>query len=46
MGDFSILRVLDLFRPIFEKFGFDYKVLRRILQVKLEIGRASCRERV
>ena len=35
MGDFFILRILDLCRPIFEKFGFDYKALRRILQVKL-----------
>lgn len=35
MEDFFILRILDWFRPIFERFGFDYKALRRILQVKL-----------
>ncbi|HAQ06823.1 MAG TPA: hypothetical protein DCR24_04575 [Bacillus bacterium] len=35
MGDFVILRILDFFSPVFEKFGFDYQTLRKILQIKL-----------
>jgi ABC-2 type transport system permease protein len=34
MKEFRTLLFLDLFRVIFEKMGFDYRVLRRILQVK------------
>lgn len=35
MKDFRSLRLLDRFRFIFEKMGIDYKVMRRILQLKL-----------
>ncbi|SHI15870.1 hypothetical protein [Sporanaerobacter acetigenes] len=35
MKDFKILKFLDKFKPIFEKFGVDYCIMRKILQVKL-----------
>lgn len=35
MKDFQTLKFLDYFKPIFLKFGIDYPVMRRILQVKL-----------
>jgi hypothetical protein len=35
MKNFFVLRVLDHFRAIFEKFGIDYPMMRIILQVKL-----------
>ncbi|RSD26891.1 hypothetical protein [Mesobacillus subterraneus] len=35
MDQFFILRLLDLFQPLFEKLGIEYKTMRRILQVKL-----------
>lgn len=35
MKDFKILGFLDKLKPIFEKFGADYTVMRRILQIKL-----------
>jgi ABC-2 type transport system permease protein len=35
MKNFKTLRFLDLFRGLFESFGIDYPVLRKILTVKL-----------
>lgn len=35
MENFLILRLLDLFKPVFLKMGVEYKTMRRILQVKL-----------
>lgn len=35
MKDFKILRFIDKFRRIFERFGVDYCIMRKILQVKL-----------
>lgn len=35
MTDFRILRFLDKLKPIFEKLGADYTVMRKILQIKL-----------
>ncbi|MCM3112936.1 ABC transporter permease [Lederbergia lenta] len=35
MSDFRTLKFLDLFKGIFRKFGIDYGVMRKILQVKL-----------
>jgi len=35
MRDFKFLKFLDWFRPLFEKLGVDYFVMRKILQVKL-----------
>ncbi|MEK3977867.1 hypothetical protein MKY37_02110 [Psychrobacillus sp. FSL K6-2836] len=35
MNDFASLRVLDRFRPIFQKLDIDYDVMRLILQLKL-----------
>lgn len=35
MKDFTVLKILDRFRGIFGKFGVDYDVMRKILQVKL-----------
>ncbi|MFK9091087.1 hypothetical protein [Bacillus salipaludis] len=35
MKNFQTLKFLDLFRGIFESFGIDYPVLRKILAVKL-----------
>lgn len=35
MKDFRSLKVLDKFRFVFEKSGVDYKVMRKILQLKL-----------
>lgn len=34
MREFKVLKVLDRFQRIFEKLGVDYKMMRRILQVK------------
>lgn len=35
MKDFTSLRILDKFKFILEKSGVDYKIMRRILQMKL-----------
>ena len=35
MKNFTTLKILDLFRVIFERFEIDYATMRRILQVKL-----------
>lgn len=35
MKDFISLKVLDKFSFAFEKFGVDYKIMRKILQIKL-----------
>lgn len=35
MKDFKVLKFIDIFRVFFEKLGIDYKVMRRILQIKL-----------
>lgn len=35
MNDFSSLKVLDRFRPVFQKLNIDYEVMRKILQLKL-----------
>lgn len=35
MKDFKIFRFLDKLKPIFEKLGVDYRVMRKILQMKL-----------
>lgn len=35
MHDLRILKMLDIFRPIFEKFAIDYPILRNILGIKL-----------
>lgn len=35
MRDFRTLKILDSFRGLFERFGIDYPVMRKILAVKL-----------
>jgi ABC-2 type transport system permease protein len=35
MKNFAVLRLLDRFRWLFVRFGVDYQLMRRILQVKL-----------
>lgn len=35
MQDYRTLRLLDRFEKVFSSFGVDYKIMRRILQVKL-----------
>lgn len=35
MNDFASLRVLDRFKPVFQKMNIDYDVMRLILQLKL-----------
>src|SRR5690625_2723124 len=35
MHDFRVLKIMDNFRPLFEKFQVNYSVLRHILSVKL-----------
>ncbi|KAJ53881.1 cytochrome b561 [Clostridium tetanomorphum] len=35
MKEFKVLRIIDKFKWIFEKFGVDYKIMRKILQLKL-----------
>ncbi|UZQ51228.1 hypothetical protein [Clostridium kluyveri] len=35
MKDFRVLKFLDKFQGVFEKYGIDYIVMRRILQMKL-----------
>lgn len=35
MNDFVSLRILDRFRPVFQKLNIDYDVMRLILQLKL-----------
>jgi hypothetical protein len=35
MNDFASLRLLDRFRPVFQKLNIDYDVMRLILQLKL-----------
>ncbi|WP_432667394.1 ABC transporter permease [Wukongibacter baidiensis] len=35
MKDFKSLKLLDKFRSLFEKFGVDYNIMRRIVQLKL-----------
>jgi hypothetical protein len=35
MNDFLVLKILDIFRPLFIKFNIDYPLLRSMLAVKL-----------
>ncbi|MEH6995934.1 hypothetical protein V7075_25075 [Neobacillus drentensis] len=35
MQDYRTLKLLDVFEKLFRHFGIDYKIMRRILQVKL-----------
>lgn len=35
MKDFKILKFIDKFKGLFERFGVDYDIMRKILQVKL-----------
>src|SRR5690625_1128090 len=35
MHNFQVLKMLDFFRPLFEKFNIDYPLLRSILTIKL-----------
>ncbi|MBK3495554.1 hypothetical protein JFL43_11955 [Viridibacillus sp. YIM B01967] len=35
MNDFKSLKVLDVFRGVFEKFDIDYPIMRQIIQLKL-----------
>ncbi len=35
MKDFRTLKILDLFRVLFERFGIDYPMMRKILAIKL-----------
>jgi hypothetical protein len=35
MKDFKILKFMDIFRTVFEKLGYNYFILRKILQLKL-----------
>src|SRR5690625_2272600 len=35
MTEFRSLRILDFFRPIFQKLQINYEVMRKILQMKL-----------
>lgn len=39
MRDFPSLKVLDRFQPLFRRFGVDYEVMRKILQVKFIMDR-------
>ncbi|WP_066365190.1 hypothetical protein [Neobacillus fumarioli] len=42
MKDFRTLKILDRFRGLFERFGIDYPVMRKILAVKLTMdGRGT-----
>ena len=34
MQDYRTLKLLDRFEKVFSRFGVDYKIMRRILQVK------------
>lgn len=35
MKNYKILKILDKFKKVFEKFNIDYEIMRKILQVKL-----------
>lgn len=37
MNEFRALRILDRFQFLFEKFGINYVIMRRILQIKLTL---------
>ena len=37
MKDYKVLKFLDLFKGVFEKFHIDYSAMRKILQVKLSL---------
>lgn len=37
MKDYMSLKILDKFKKIFEKFGVDYDVMRKILQIELTL---------
>ncbi|MBY0095911.1 hypothetical protein [Mesobacillus maritimus] len=39
MQDFRTLKLLDRFEKVFSTFGIDYKIMRKILQVKLMMDR-------
>ncbi|PGL71037.1 hypothetical protein [Bacillus sp. AFS055030] len=39
MKDFPMLKILDFFRPLFELFGVEYQIMRKILVVKLTMDR-------
>ncbi len=41
MKEFFLLRLLDRFRPVFEKLGVDYRQLRSILKIKLLLDTRS-----
>src|SRR5699024_11193816 len=35
MNDFKVLKILDMFRKLFEKCNIDYSLMREVLYVKL-----------
>src|SRR5471030_2933820 len=35
MKDFAVLKILDKFQGLYIKFGVNYKIMRKILQIKL-----------
>src|SRR5690625_408067 len=37
MNDFLVLKILDIFRPLFTKFNINYPLLRNMLEIKLLI---------
>lgn len=39
MGDFFSLKILDLFKPLFEAFGVEYEKMRLIVSMKLNLDR-------
>lgn len=41
MKEFMSLKILDKFKGIINKFGFNYKIVRKILQIKLTL---DCRK--
>ena len=38
MKDFKILRFIDKFKSLFESFGVDYDIMRKILQLKFVLN--------
>ena len=41
MKEFMSLKILDKFKGIINKFGFNYEIVRKILQIKLTL---DCRK--
>src|SRR4051812_5779736 len=39
MTDFRSLKILDVFRGVFTRFGIEYDVMRKIIQVKFTMDR-------